>query len=104
MNIKKFKKKLNNIKDEFDRNINPLEKRAKEFIGLKVRIEKGEYAGRWGEITYVKINNFNGMVHAIIAPYRIKKGRGNSKLLNSRNDARLFWPLNDIKKIRLKKE
>ena len=104
MDIEIFKKKLENITSLWNTNIKPLEDKAREFIGLKIKIPKGEYKGRWGEITHVTINNLDGTVYAVLAPYRIKKGRGDSELLDTRNDARVFWPLRDIKEVKLRKE
>lgn len=100
MDINIFKKKLEKITCGWNDSIKPLEEKAKEFIGLKIKIPQGEYKDRWGEITHVTINNMNGTVYAVMAPYRIKKGRGDSELLYTRNDTRVFWPLNKVKEIK----
>lgn len=96
----KFKQKINKIENEYKKKINPLQEQCKQFENLIVKIPCGEYKGRWGKIMHPYIN-YDGKIIAQIRPLRL---RGNKidlgDTLWNRSDARTYWNLNKVKKIR----
>lgn len=102
MKLELFQTKLKVIKTRYNHNMEPLIKLGKCFIGLDAVIPKGEYRGRWGKITQVVIDA-NGDVCGIIMPYRMV-GDTNDLILDNRPDARTYWRLYEVNKIREPKE